>query len=53
MSIERVMKRYPQLPPTKIFDALSFALDNADVIEADTAREAALIERASKGTENP
>lgn len=38
------MKRYPQLEPAQIFDALAFALDNPEVIEADIARERALID---------
>jgi uncharacterized protein (DUF433 family) len=42
-SLDRLLKRYPQLGPAKIFDALSFALDNLDVIEADIEREAAFL----------
>lgn len=38
-TFERLAKRYPQLGPAKILDALSFALDNEDVIKADIARE--------------
>jgi uncharacterized protein (DUF433 family) len=45
-SVDRVMKRYPQLGAAKIFDALAFALDNLEVIEADIAREAKLVEGA-------
>ncbi len=47
-SVDRVIKRYPQLGPAKIFDALAFALDNLDVIEADIAREARLLENAGR-----
>ena len=43
-SIERLMKRYPQLEPAQIFDALAFALDNLEVIEADITRERELID---------
>ena len=43
-TVERLMKRYPQLEPAQIFDALAFALDNPEVIEADIAREQALIQ---------
>jgi uncharacterized protein (DUF433 family) len=43
-SVERLMKRYPQLEPAQIFDALAFALDNPEVIEADIAQERELIE---------
>ena len=42
-SVERLLKRYPQLEPAKVFDALAFALDNPEVIEADIAREAELL----------
>jgi uncharacterized protein (DUF433 family) len=41
--VETLIKRYPQLGPAKIFDALAFAWDNAEVMEADLAREAALL----------
>jgi uncharacterized protein (DUF433 family) len=43
--VETLIKRYPQLGPAKIFDALAFAWDNAEVMEADLAREAALLEK--------
>jgi uncharacterized protein (DUF433 family) len=42
-SIERILKRYPQLGPAKVFDALAFALDNEEVVEADLAREESLL----------
>jgi uncharacterized protein (DUF433 family) len=47
-SIERILKRYPQLGPAKVFDALAFALDNEEVVEADLAREESLL-----GTREP
>jgi uncharacterized protein (DUF433 family) len=37
--VETILKRYPQLGPAKVFDALAFALDNPEVIQADIARE--------------
>jgi len=40
VSVEKVAKRYPQLGPAKVLDALSFALDNLDTIQADIEREA-------------
>lgn len=43
--VERILKRYPQLSPAKVFDALAFALDNPEVMEADMEREAALLEQ--------
>lgn len=42
-SIDRILKRYPQLGPAKVFDALAFALDNQEVVDADLAREEALL----------
>lgn len=42
-SIERILKRYPQLGPAKVFDALAFALDNQEVVEADLAHEESLL----------
>lgn len=44
-SVDTLIKRYPQLGPAKVFDALAFAWDNPEVIEADLAREAALLDR--------
>jgi uncharacterized protein (DUF433 family) len=42
-SLERILKRYPQLGPAKVFDALAFALDNQEVVEADLEREESLL----------
>ena len=39
------MKRYPNLGPARILDALAFAYDNQDLIDADIAREQALFEK--------
>ena len=44
--IEKILKRYPQLSPAKVFDALAFALDNPEVMEADAAREQEILARA-------
>jgi uncharacterized protein (DUF433 family) len=38
-SVERILKRYPQISPAKVLDALAFALDNPELIDADIARE--------------
>ena len=43
--VETLLRRYPQLEPAKVFDALAFALDNIEVIEADMAREREMLER--------
>jgi uncharacterized protein (DUF433 family) len=44
-AVETLIKRYPNLGPARILDALAFAYDNQDVIDADVAREQALFER--------
>ncbi len=44
--IETIMRRFPQLGAACILDAIAFALDNPEVIEADDAREAALLSSA-------
>lgn len=47
-SVETLVRRYPNLGPARILDALSFAYDNQDLIEADLAREQELF--AETGT---
>jgi uncharacterized protein (DUF433 family) len=43
--VDTLIKRYPQLGAGKIFDALAFAWDNPEVMEADLAREARLLSK--------
>jgi uncharacterized protein (DUF433 family) len=43
-TIETLLKRYPQLGPAKVLDALAFAYDNEDLVEADLARENAALD---------
>jgi uncharacterized protein (DUF433 family) len=45
-SVERILKRYPQLGAAKVLDALAFALDNPEVMEADIRREQEILARA-------
>lgn len=45
-TVERILKRYPQLGPAKVLDALAFALDNLEVIQADLEREEEILARA-------
>jgi uncharacterized protein (DUF433 family) len=47
-AVETLVRRYPNLGPARILDALSFAYDNQDVIEADLEREQSLF--AIEGT---
>ncbi len=44
-SLEKILKRYPQLSPAKVFDSLAFALDNPEVMEADMENEAELLDQ--------
>ena len=44
--IETILKRFPQLGAAPVLDALAFALDNPEVMDADSARESALLNRA-------
>jgi uncharacterized protein (DUF433 family) len=48
VSVDRILKRYPQLGPAKVFDALAFALDNPAVMEADVEREAEILAQAGQ-----
>ncbi len=38
-AIETIIRRYPQLGPSRIFDALAFAYDNLELVTADLVRE--------------
>jgi uncharacterized protein (DUF433 family) len=44
-NVDTLIRRYPQLGPAKVFDALAFAWDNPEVMDADMARESTLLER--------
>lgn len=44
-SVETLLKRYPNLGPARVLDALAFAYDNQELMEADAAREQALFEK--------
>src|SRR5438874_895494 len=39
VSVETLLKRYPSLGPARVLDALAFAYDNAELVEADLAHE--------------
>lgn len=47
-TVETLLKRYPQLGPARLLDALSFAYDNFDLVQQDLDRERALLEREQK-----
>ena len=38
-TVETLLRRYPQLGPARILDALAFAYDNLELITADLIRE--------------
>lgn len=42
-TVETLLKRYPQLGPARVLDALAFAYDNRDLVEADLDRERAML----------
>ncbi len=46
VTVETLVKRYPTLGWAKVLGALAFAYDNQDLVEADLAREAALLEQS-------
>jgi uncharacterized protein (DUF433 family) len=43
ITVETLLKRYPQLGPARVLCALAFAYDNVELVEADLARERALV----------
>jgi len=43
VSVETLLKRYPALGPSRVLSALAFAYDNQELMEADLAREEALL----------
>lgn len=43
-TIEKILLRYPQLLAAQVFDALAFALDNPEVMDADIERDSVLLE---------
>ena len=47
-TVETLLKRYPQLGPARVLDALAFAYDNLDLIMFDLDRERALLEQEQK-----
>lgn len=52
-AVETLLRRYPQLGPARIFDALAFAYDNLDLITADLVREREALARESVPTGEP
>ena len=48
VSIDTLLRRYPRLGPARVLDALAFAYDNREVVEADLARAIAALEAAGE-----
>lgn len=44
VSVEAIVARYPSLGWAAVLDALSFAYDNEELVEADADRERAILE---------
>lgn len=44
--IETILRRFPQLGAARVLDALAFALDNPEVMDADAAQESAFLRKA-------
>ena len=44
-TVETLLKRFPQLSAGQVFDALAFAFDNEEVLEADLAQEREALRR--------
>jgi uncharacterized protein (DUF433 family) len=44
ITVETLVRRYPGLGPAKVLDALSFAYDNQDVMEAEMEYERRLVD---------
>lgn len=38
ISLEKLFKRYPQLGPAKVLDALSYAIDNHELVQSEMER---------------
>lgn len=47
-TVETLLRRYPQVGPARLLDALSFAYDNLELISGDLERERVLLEREAK-----
>lgn len=45
--VDTILRRYPQLGPARVFDALAFAYDNVPLMDADLLREREEAEHAS------
>lgn len=51
ISVETLLKRYPKLGPARVLDALAFAYDNMELVEADLQRERELLANDEVGAQ--
>jgi uncharacterized protein (DUF433 family) len=52
-TVETLLRRYPQLGPARILDALAFAYDNLELMTADLIREREGLAREQATMEEP
>ena len=52
-TVETLLRRYPQLGPSRILDALSFAYDNLELVTQDLERERDLFAARTKSPPEP
>jgi uncharacterized protein (DUF433 family) len=50
MSVEEIVQQYPPLKPADVHDALSYAYDHLDEIEADLAADCEATVKSSHGS---
>ncbi len=48
VTVETLVKRYPSIGPAKVLCALAFAYDNQDLMAADLAREATMLQEEAE-----
>jgi hypothetical protein len=53
MSVEEIVQQYAPLKPADVHDALAFAYDHIDEIEADLAADDEAAVRATHGDKGP
>jgi uncharacterized protein (DUF433 family) len=52
-TVETLLRRYPQLGPARIFDALAFAYDNLELMTADLLREREVLAKENESAQPP
>ena len=53
LSIEEIVQQYPQLRPADVHDALAYAYDHVDEIDADLAADDEAVVKARMGRSTP